>query len=107
MHHSAAGSDGGAEHWAAIASFVETCKLHGVEPFRCVADLIARIVEGHPQGRLNKLLPWDYRARRLLKEPGRREAGYRGLGSDDRPLKARIAARQRQTSESRPPSRFP
>lgn len=27
-----AGSDGGAEHWAVIASLVETCKLNRVEP---------------------------------------------------------------------------
>jgi transposase len=27
-----AGSDGGAEHWAVIASLIETCKLTGVEP---------------------------------------------------------------------------
>ncbi len=27
-----AGSDGGAEHWAVIASLIETCKLLGVEP---------------------------------------------------------------------------
>jgi len=27
-----AGSDGGAEHWATIASLVETCKLNNVEP---------------------------------------------------------------------------
>lgn len=27
-----AGSDGGAEHWAVIASLIETCKLNGVDP---------------------------------------------------------------------------
>lgn len=27
-----AGSDGGAEHWAIIASLVETCKLNDVDP---------------------------------------------------------------------------
>jgi len=27
-----AGSDGGAEHWAAIASLIETCKLNDVDP---------------------------------------------------------------------------
>ena len=27
-----AGSDGGGEHWAIIASLVETCKLSGVDP---------------------------------------------------------------------------
>jgi hypothetical protein len=34
-----AGSDGGAEHWAVIASLIETCKLIGVEPYRYLADV--------------------------------------------------------------------
>jgi hypothetical protein len=46
---------------AVIASLVETCKLNGVEPFRYLADVIARIVEGHSQSRLDELLPWAYR----------------------------------------------
>src|SRR3954467_13150543 len=39
-----AGSDGGAAHWAVIASLVETCKLIGVEPWAYLADVISRIV---------------------------------------------------------------
>jgi hypothetical protein len=27
-----AGSDGGAEHWAVVASLIETCKLNDVDP---------------------------------------------------------------------------
>ncbi len=57
-----AGSDGGAEHWAAIASLIETCKLNEVEPFAYLADVITRIVQGHPQSRLDELLPWTYAA---------------------------------------------
>jgi transposase len=33
-----AGSDGGAEHWAVIASLIETCKLIGVEPYAYLAE---------------------------------------------------------------------
>ena len=55
-----AGSDGGAEHWAAISSLIETCKLNEVEPFAYLADVITRIVQGHPQSRLDELLPWTY-----------------------------------------------
>jgi transposase len=55
-----AGSDGGGEHWAVIASLIETCKLNGVEPQAYLADVITRIVEGHPQRRLDELLPWAY-----------------------------------------------
>ena len=55
-----AGSDGGAEHWAVIASLVETCKLSGVEPHSYMTDAITRIVDGHPQSRIDELLPWAY-----------------------------------------------
>ena len=57
-----AGSDGGAEHWATIASLIETCKLMGVEPYAYLADVITRIVDGHPNSRLDELLPWTYPA---------------------------------------------
>ena len=62
-----AGSDGGAEHWAVIASLIATCKLIGVEPYRYLADTITRIVDGHPQNRLDELLPWAYAAHQALK----------------------------------------
>ena len=55
-----AGSDRGGSHWAVIASLVETCKLNGVDPQAYLADVITRIVGGHPQSRLDKLLPWAY-----------------------------------------------
>jgi transposase len=57
-----AGSDAGAEHWAVIASLVETCKLNAVEPYHYLVDIIVRIVDGHPNSRLDDLLPWAYRA---------------------------------------------
>ena len=57
-----AGSDGGAEHWAVVAFLVETCKLNGVEPQGYLADIVTRIVQGHPNRRLDELLPWAYRA---------------------------------------------
>jgi hypothetical protein len=55
-----AGSDGGAEHWAVVASLIETCKLLGVEPQRYLTDVITRIVSAHPNSRLDDLLPWAY-----------------------------------------------
>jgi len=62
-----AGSDGGAEHWAVLASLIETCKLIGVEPQAYLADVITRIVAGHPNSRLDELLPWTYPATPALK----------------------------------------
>jgi transposase len=62
-----AGSDGGGEHWAVIASLIETCKLNGVEPYAYLADVISKIVNGHPNSRINELLPWAYPAAQSLK----------------------------------------
>ena len=62
-----AGSDGGAAHWAVIASLVETCKLVGVEPRAYLADVIGKIVTGHPNSRLDELLPWAYPTTPALK----------------------------------------
>ncbi len=39
----------GGEHSATIASLIETCKLNGVNPCAYLADVITRIVAGHPQ----------------------------------------------------------
>jgi hypothetical protein len=55
-----AGSDGGAEHWAIIASLIETCKLGGIDPQAYLADVITSIVNGHPNSQIDDLLPWAY-----------------------------------------------
>ena len=55
-----AGSDGGGEHWAVIASLIETCKLIGLEPHAYLADVISRIVNGHLNSKIDDLLPWAY-----------------------------------------------
>ena len=60
-----AGSDGGAEHWAAVASLVETCKLNDVDPLAYLTDVLTRIVNGHPNRDIDQLLPWAYRAQTL------------------------------------------
>ena len=55
-----AGSDTGGEHWAVLASLVETCKLNSVEPEGYLADVLTRLVNHHPNSRLDDLLPWSY-----------------------------------------------
>ena len=55
-----AGSDKGGEHWATLASLVETCKFNGVEPQGYLADVLTRLVNHHPNSRLDELLPWSY-----------------------------------------------
>jgi transposase len=56
-----AGSDGGAEHWAIIASLIEICKINDVDPLGYLTDVITRIVNGHPNSDIDQLLPWAYR----------------------------------------------
>ena len=62
-----AGSDGGGEHWAVIASLIETCKLCSVEPLNYLADVITRIVNGHLNTQIDDLMPWAYQANPALK----------------------------------------
>ena len=51
-----------------IASLIETCKLNGVGPYAYLADVISKIVNGHPNSRIDELLPWAYPAARSLKD---------------------------------------
>lgn len=63
-----AGSDGGAEHWAVVASLVETCKtckLNDVDPLAYLTDVLTKIVNGHPNRDIDQLLPWAYRTQAL------------------------------------------
>jgi hypothetical protein len=55
-----AGSDGGAENWAIVASLIETCKLNGVDPLAYMTDVLTKIVEGHLASKLDELMPWTY-----------------------------------------------
>jgi len=53
-----AGSDEGTANWAALASLIETCKPHGVNPHTYFTDLLTRLVNGWPQSRIDELMPW-------------------------------------------------
>jgi transposase len=59
-----AGHDQGAENWAAMASLVETCKLHGVDPQAYFADVLTKLVNLWPASRLDELMPWAWAAQR-------------------------------------------
>jgi transposase len=59
-NHLFAGSDGGAEHWAVIASLVETCKMNDVDPQAYLRDVLGKIVARHPASRIDELLPFAY-----------------------------------------------
>lgn len=55
-----AGSDAGAEHWATIASLIDTAKLNGVEPMAYLTDVITKFVNGHANRQIDDLLPWAH-----------------------------------------------
>jgi len=55
-----ADSDGSARRWAAVGFLVETAKLNGAEPYAWLREVLGRMVDGHPQQRLDELLPWNW-----------------------------------------------
>lgn len=55
-----AGHDDGAENWAILASLIETCKLHGINPQAYLADVLTRLVNLWPNDRLDELTPWAW-----------------------------------------------
>lgn len=56
-----AGSDGGAERWATIASLLATAKLNDVEPYAYLKDVLERMSGGHPMSQIDDLLPWNWK----------------------------------------------
>jgi hypothetical protein len=59
-----AGHDLGAENWAVLATLIETCKLHGVNPEAYLADVLGKLVDNWPNSRLAELTPWAWQAAR-------------------------------------------
>ena len=57
-----AGHDLGAENWAVLASLIETCKLHDVNPEAWLADVLTKLVDNWPNNRLAELTPWAWQA---------------------------------------------
>ena len=55
-----AGHDDGGRAWGRIASLIETAKINGVEPFAYLKATLEAIAAGHPQSRIDDLLPWNF-----------------------------------------------
>ena len=62
-----AGHDEGAAAWGRIASLLETAKLNGVEPYAWLKATLEAISNGHPNSRIDELLPRELQARVKLK----------------------------------------
>ena len=55
-----AGHVEGAQNLAVLQSIVATCRLHGVNPYEYVKDLLLRI-QTHPVQDIDELLPWNWK----------------------------------------------
>jgi transposase len=54
------GHDEGGANWARIASLIETCKLNDINPYAYPRATLEALAAGHPQARLDELLPWSF-----------------------------------------------
>jgi transposase len=45
-----------------VASLIETCKLNNVNPQAYLTDVLTKIVNGHPNSRIDELMPWAWKA---------------------------------------------
>ena len=62
-----AGSEGGAESGAILASLLNTAKLNDVDPQTYLCDVLDRIVSGRTKNhQLHELLVWNWKAARTM-----------------------------------------
>ena len=54
-----AGHNDGAQNLAILQSIVSTCRLHGVNPYEYLKDVLVRI-QRHPASRIDELMPWNW-----------------------------------------------
>lgn len=54
-----AGSDGGGQTWATIATLLQTAKINDVDPFAWLTQALQRIAAGWPHRDLDQLLPFN------------------------------------------------
>ena len=56
-----AGNEVGAENWAMLASLLAICKIADVNPVDYFNATLCAILDGHPQSRIEDLMPWCFR----------------------------------------------
>jgi transposase len=57
-----AGSPSGGQHWAIVATLIQSAKLNDVEPLAWLTDVLQRIVSARTKGtELHTLLPWNWK----------------------------------------------
>jgi len=76
-----AGSDAGAERATILYSVIESAKLHGIEPFDYLRDVLDKLGAGWPMRRLDELMPDRWAAERGIKPPPSRLTALRESAS--------------------------
>jgi transposase len=56
-----AGHIEGAQNLAVLQSIVSTCRLHGVNPYEYIKDLLIRM-QTHPAARVDEIMPWNWKS---------------------------------------------
>jgi len=57
-----AGTDGGGQTWATIATLLQTAKMNDVDPFAWLTLTLQRIAAGWPNRELDQILPFNHHA---------------------------------------------
>ena len=55
-----AGSDDGGDHWAIIATLIETAKLNAIDPQAWLSNTLTKLANGLGRKQLSDLMPWNY-----------------------------------------------
>ena len=64
-----AGSDDGAERAAVAYTILATCRMHGVEPFGYISDVLRKLSAGWPMSRIDELVPGTWTAKHAPEDP--------------------------------------
>lgn len=55
-----AGSPEGARTWAVIGSFMESCRMNGIDPLAWLTATLEKLAAGHTSKNLDALMPWNF-----------------------------------------------
>jgi transposase len=56
-----AGSAGGGQTWASIATMLQTCKMSSVDPYAWAKQALERIANRWPNNDIEALMPWNFK----------------------------------------------
>jgi transposase len=55
-----AGSEGGGNTWATIATLLQTAKMNNVDPLAWLTQTLVRTANGWPAQDIDALMPWNF-----------------------------------------------